>query len=77
MSLQRNCSDIDEEQFSEWYKKKEDLNRNIKRVCNKYGEALRNIEVNQRMGGNQGLMYDAEHNLIFGQNAKVCITSLL
>ena len=71
MSLHRNCSDIDEEQFSEWYKKKEDLNRNIKRVCNKYGEALRNIEVDQ------GLMYDAEHNIIFGQNFKVCITSLL
>ena len=72
-SFYRNIDEeeYDEEQFKIWLQKKEDLNKNIENVCNKYGETLRNVRVLN--GAN--LMYDSEHKLISTSNAKVEIMS--
>ena len=64
---------IDEGQFKTWLKKKEDLNKNIEEVCAKYGKTLNHIGALK----SAGLMYDAEHNLLFTHNAKVKKTSIL
>ena len=72
-SFYRNIDEeeIDEEQFKTWLQTKEDLNKNIENVCNKYGETLRNVRV---LNG-ADLMYDSEHKLISTHNAKVEIMS--
>ena len=64
---------IDEGQFKTWLKKKEDLNKNIEEVCAKYGKTLNHIGALK----SAGLMYDAEHNLLFTHNAKVKKMSIL
>ena len=58
--------DIDEGQFKIWLGKKDDLNRNVKKVCRKYGQKLRKIVPMKEF------MYDSEHDLLFCRNAKVC-----
>ena len=58
--------DIDEGQFKIWLGKKYDLNRNVKKVCRKYGQKLRKIVPMKEF------MYDSEHDLLFCRNAKVC-----
>ena len=63
--------EIDEGQFKTWLQKKEDLNKNIQKVCVKYGKTLKHIGAIK----SAGLMYDAEHNLLFTHNAKVEIMS--
>ena len=57
---------IDEGQFKIWLGKKDDLNRNVKKVCRKYGQKLRKIVPMKEF------MYDSEHDLLFCRNAKVC-----
>ena len=64
---------IDEGQFKTWLKKKEDLNKNIEKVCAKYGKTLNHIGALK----SAGLMYDEEHNLLFTHNAKVKKMSIL
>ena len=59
--------EIDEGQFKTWLQKKEALNKNIQKVCAKYGKTLKHIGALK----SAGLMYDAEHNLLFTHNAKV------
>lgn len=63
--------DIDEGQFKIWLGKKDDLNRNVKKVCRKYGQKLRKIVPMKEF------MYDSEHDLLFCRNAKVGTTSWL
>lgn len=63
--------EIDEGQFRIWLQKKEALNKNIQKVCVKYGETLKQIGAIR----SAGLMYDEEHNLLFAHNAKVEIMS--
>ena len=72
-SFYRNIDEeeIDEEQFKAWLQKKEDLNKKIENVCNKYGETLRNVHVLK----GADIMYDSEHKLISTHNAKVEIMS--
>ena len=64
--------EIDEVQFKTWLQKKEDLNKNIKKVCDKYGKTLRHIEAIK----SSSPMYDEEHNLLLTLNAKVANISI-
>jgi len=66
-----NDEEIDERQFETWLQNKEDLNKNIQKVCVKYGKTLKHIGAIK----SAGTMYDAEHNLLFTHNAKVGTTS--
>ena len=65
-STKEDYGDIDEGQFKIWLGKKDDLNRNVKKVCRKYGQKLRKIVPMKEF------MYDSEHDLLFCRNAKVC-----
>ena len=58
--------EINEEHFKRWLRKKEVLNKNIEKVCRKYGKSLRNVRF---LGA--GIIHDEEHNLLFSRNNKV------
>ena len=52
-------------QIRVWLEEKDALNRNVERVCKKYGKSL-SMEIEMGM-----FMYESEHKILFCRNAKV------
>ena len=61
----RTSLTVVERRFRVWLEKKDALNRNVERVCKKYGKSL-SMEIEMGM-----FMYESEHKLLFCRNAKV------
>jgi len=58
-----------EEEFQDWLAEKVELNKNIRKVCRKYGQQVRkNVPF-------RDFMFDSKHNILFCRNAKVGTTS--
>lgn len=64
-----NSSLSNENEFQEWLKEKEKLNKNVKKVCQKYGQKVR------KFVPLRDFMFDSKHNILFCRNAKVGTTS--
>ena len=61
----RTSLTVVERRFRVWLEKKDALNRNVERVCKKYGKSL-SMEIEMGM-----FMYESEHKILFCRNAKV------
>ena len=60
------ADDIDEEKYKAWLNQQSEFNKNVERVCRKYGYTLR------KRVPMEAFIYDSEHDLLFCRNAKVC-----
>ena len=63
---ERTSLTVGERQFRVWLEKKDALNRNVERVCKKYGKSLSILDIQMGM-----FMYESEHKILFCRNAKV------
>ena len=61
----------DDVEFESWMSKQNELKKNIRKVCDKYGKSLNGeVPLNQ-------FMYDSKHKLLYCRNAKVNMYSKL
>ena len=63
---ERTSLTVGERRFRVWLEKKDALNRNVERVCKKYGKSLSMLDIQMGM-----FMYESEHRILFCRNAKV------